>query len=469
MALRWSPLPPDQIDRQAAARAARAVRAVSAGKSAPVAAPRPPVRKSPYQVLTDAQIQAEADKRLEAMYASQTDPIKRAAAAAAARALGAQQAEIGFTTAGQHALGQVGSPLQGAYGSSRVTAGTSPEAQQFATEDNTAIAGTGQAAGSWADQLSGIQGNLGQETLGSLIASGEQEQKDYEQQLIDLAHQRPELRGQILDQLYQNEITKAQLAAAKNDPASKEADRLTQSTGYLWVVGPDGKPKRATDKNGRFIPTVQGRAETAQEAALGLDQRKQSWQEQMDVAGLRLKAGQYTAQNKIALQKIAASGGQIDAAASKAIGHIVLKDGSTPTGPDGKPIPVAKTATKGGTPYQKAVGDAKGLRGKPVPYTGPKKFDSPDVVNAQGVVTSFGKKGGITIKGKYLASPTAKGVFSTPDPTHPGQFIRTTNDPRKAKTDSTYTFQQAVEYLANRYGLTAQQATRALRAAGWTP
>jgi len=71
-------------------------------------APQPP-DTGPYSALSEDEINRQADERLAALYSAQEDPIKRAMEAARIRALGAQNATIGFTGAAQGALAPIGS------------------------------------------------------------------------------------------------------------------------------------------------------------------------------------------------------------------------------------------------------------------------------------------------------------------------------------------------------------------------
>ena len=415
MTLAWNPRrPPDVADAAAKAAARRAP-----AKRPPVMSPVPPPG-DPFSPWTQDQIDAEANARLDAQFATQADPIRRAMADALRRSQGAAGAKIGFTNAAQGELGKIGPELQAAYDEAQGQVGSidglSPEVAPVVGYDKAEIGGTGQAAASWAGQLGQIQGNLGQHELASLLNKSEQEQQDYEQQLIDLAHQKPELRGQILDELYKRELDKANLK-------------------------------------------LQQRAEAAQEQSLGIRAGDQNFNHALAIEKLKL------AQNKqqASVDAAVAKGQQPNAALSGKYGYIVDANGQAILDAQGNKIRVVKTAGKGGTSFQKAVVDAKTLRGTPITYPGTRKIIiKPDYVH--------GTPGSTTIiKGKYIAAPGAKGVYSVPDPNHPGQFIRTTSNPAKAKTSATYTYQQAVEYLVNSRGLTAAQAQKALRAAGWIP
>ena len=435
----------------------------------PVSTPQPPAKPGGlYQALSDAEIQKLADERVQSELQSQADPIIRAKQEAANRALGTQAATIGFTKAAQDVLGGLGAPLGADYADATARMqglGLSADAAPFADYQAEALQREGDAGTTWAGQLGKIEGNLGQEQLGGLMYQNEQDQKDFEQQLIDLAHQRPELRGKILDQLYQNEIAKLNIRSGEQDTALKgkqylqsEADRLTNASGTIHIVNAQGKVVDTGQ------PTIQGRAETANETALGVKTAQTIISNQLDRAKLKLASQK----NQIAIDKLNQQGARVDAAASKVKGHIVLMDGSEPQGADGGYIKVAPAAggTVKATPFQKAVKDAKGLRGSPVAYPGSRVMKVP-VLLPNGQPDPLGRTTTVRIKGKYIAAPGAKGVFSQPDPNNPGQYIRTTNSATKAKTSGTYTYQDALAYLTGAYGLSTAQAIRALRAAGW--
>ncbi len=154
--------------------------------------------------------------------------------------------------------------------------------------------------------------------------------------------------------------------------------------------------------------------------------------------------------NQIALRKALASGNQIDKGASMATGVIVLKDGTTPLGADGTPIPVdprvyssaaAKTGDK--SVFGKMVKDARESSGRPIKNT-----------------SGFG--------GQYLMKP---GLPIGPGDTAsvgPG-FPATTDDATRAQISDVKTFAEMVTALAAQYGTTKALARKALIKAGWKP
>jgi hypothetical protein len=216
--------------------------------------------------------------------------------------------------------------------------------------------------------------------------------------------------------------------------------------------------------------TVAGRAQTTQEKAEATNEAALGVKSTNDILDYKAALAKASATQKTAIQKAQLAGRQVDAAASKGAGYMVDQNAQPILDANGQRIPFKAPppkATTKGTPYQKAVGEAKTMVGKPTTYSGKKTMDIV-YTDAQGNTNVKT----ISIKGKYLASPTAKGVYSVPDQYGPGgqptHYIRTTNDARKAQKQTTMTFDQAVNYLSAHYGITAAKAKAALRAAGWS-
>lgn len=431
----------------------------------PVQSPqgRPPVDRL-FAPLTEEDINRIASQRAGDILQAQADPIQRAKENAARRALGEQQAKIGFTGAAQKALPGVGLALNSAYSGAETPLGApgmSPEAGGFVAADKAAIGGTGQAAQSWADELGSIQGNLGQQELASLIASGEGEQRDFDQQLIDLEKQRPGIMSQVYDQLYQREFDKlnARLAQARDEREVEAVERDYKLK--LLQLQSDEKTNALKAKLDERELALRERAQTSYEKAAGLNTSKEAFDQWLDVQKLKLADKKQSDSVQAAIDK----GNNPSASLSKAYGYIVDSNGDPILDANGKQIPVVATTKKStkATPYQSAVKEARQIRGGPVLYTGEKKVPIPlNRIDASSGVFDY------TIKGKYIAAPWAKGVFSVPD--GKGGYIRTTNNPNKAQRQSQFgSFAEAQAYIVQHWGVTPAQARKALISGGWRP
>lgn len=148
--------------------------------------------------------------------------------------------------------------------------------------------------------------------------------------------------------------------------------------------------------------------------------------------------------DKLDAQAAAARGQEVDASASKAAGYLVDQTGQPILNRSGKRIKVTKTAgskpSPGNSGYQKAVTAAEDLRGEPIENTSALQ------------------------RGAYIADDKASGAD-----VYTGPKGRTTDNPRKAKYDSQYTFAEAVNILMQTYGVTRAQARKALITRGWKP
>jgi hypothetical protein len=468
MALSWDPT---SIARRAAAYAAAQAGAQRVNPAAtrvtPAPTPRTPAKPGqavstpqpdtgPWSPLSEDEINRQADERAAAAIRGQSDPIRTAARQAAERALGAQGAMVGFTGAGQAALGNVGNSLSAAYGGANISmpAGSSPEAGGFAAADQGAIKGTGQAAASWGSQLGAIQGNLGQENLASLIASAEGEQADYAQKLIDVAAKQPELRQQAIDALHDYELKKldARLGIAKD-----KRDTLKDERDYKLSL--------------RDM-TVRERAEKATElATLG----KLTAPVKLRIE--RLADGSTVAVDPTTgsvVKQIAGPGEKIPKTTKLADGRVgVINADGTVTAAGGDNPAKAPGAGKG-TPYQKAVKEAKTISGKPILVAQKTYTTTAPMIEDKNHPGTFipdplFTPTPIKIRGKYIARDRRPGEKWKPysQLTGPGKYVRSTDNARYAKRDSQYDFNGAVVYLVNLYGITPARAKAALRAAGW--
>ena len=388
----------------------------------PAASPQP--SHDPFAALTLPQLQAAAAAQVAAEMAAERAPIISAQQKAAREALAQEQAATGFSNAAYGAIQNATSGLGSAYDQAKATMGglgLSGEAAPFAQFDQNELSGDQNAVNTWAGQLGQVQGAQGREDVTALIAAQQKQDVDYEQQLIDLAAKEPSMRADALNELYKLEISKEGVRQDEANMAIKQrAERL-----YELQYG----EKVAHDAS----------LESQGQARIDQGQQRINLQNKRDQASV----------------DAAAAKGQLpNAALSAKYGYIVDAHGR-PILNNGKKIKVAKTSGSAANPqkvYGQAVKGAKSILGSPMTYSGNVLLQSGDT----------------SPKGKYIAADGAKGVFSQPLAT--GGYVRTTNDPNKAKFDTKYTFADALDYLISAYpGLNRAQARKALIAAGWKP
>lgn len=412
---------------------------------------------------SNADIQSQADQQTDASLAAQAAPINSERARAAAAALADQKALSGLGLSVAELMKGIGPAIQQGYsGAAQDLAGMAAgfsgatadrvrqaQAQGAATIDQLApgadhpqgtdpnalqdslyglggfipggsLETQGAAANRWGSVLPAIEGVTTENEVAGRQAQQVKDDQKYAQDLIDLAGKRPDLRNQILDHLYQREVEALNARLGVRKQNQDERHTLVQ----------EGLDARQV--------AVQEQALALYNKKYGSDLAYKSAELTLREAGLKLSQAKYQHQ----LDKDIAAGQQIDAAASRVKGTIVYKDGTVTN------IPIAKT-NSGTKSYQKAVGEARSLRGKPV------------------TVTLTGTE--INPHGKYVADPSqpynvSGGVFP------PSEGLpATTNDPSRAKIGSTYTFVEAQAYLMDKYGLTRAQARKALVSSGWKP
>lgn len=151
--------------------------------------------------------------------------------------------------------------------------------------------------------------------------------------------------------------------------------------------------------------------------------------------GLKVRA----ANTRISAAKL----NSIDASASKVAGYLVNRAGQPILGSNGKRVPVTAVTARSNA-LERATKEAARIAGKPSRNT--------DV--------------GPASPGQSIAAHGAKGadVYLA----RVG-FPATTDNPAKAQSTRTMTFTQAIDYLADAYGISRTQARKALIAAGWRP
>ncbi len=294
--------PPDITDYQARVNAAKAAGGPSRPpdtvkytlpkrpSTSPMGSGKKAASQPNYAAMTDAQILALAEQQSIDAQAGERAQIASAQAAAAARALGGQQQAVGFAQAAGKMLSGIGASAGQPYTDAQNTLsglGLTGPAAEFGSIDATAAGQQGAAASTWGGMLSSIQGSQAQHDLAALIAKGQTEQHDYEQQLIDLAAKRPDLKNQILDRLYQREMDKlnARLKIKTTDASLNQSERAL---------------------------ALKERAQGDLEKAYGLKVQVAQDHSALGWASLKVKQGQYHTANQIAYDKLAQSGAQID-------------------------------------------------------------------------------------------------------------------------------------------------------------
>lgn len=419
-----------------------------------VAAPPPP--SDPYAALTAAQVDTRAGALAQSQIDPQTAEVQRQADLARAREEALYKARSGFGLAAGELLKGIDyqAPYSGAAGdigglakgfsdaaAARLasvesqnedfarsqgqdyTSTAKPDALQGTLYDlngyipGSNLAEQGAHAAEWGNAQPGIEIAQTRVDLDSLAAKAKAEQDDYATQLINIAKQFPQLKGQALQQLQQYEIDKATYRLNRSNSAADNA-----------------RQDRALHDN---------------EIAAGI--KNQQTKEEFRYKWASLKVQSQKAQQ--AITNASNAGRQIDANGSKVRGFVVDKNGDFVLDENGQRIPVAKSASGSGgslTKYQqtqltKQMNEtAISLRGEPVKNT---------VRGAAGVyVAQTGAKGKDVYKGRPSLGIPA-----------------TTNNPAKAQRDGTMTFAQAQQSIMSTYNVTRARARAILVANGWRP
>jgi hypothetical protein len=395
-----------------------------------------PIPKDPFAPWSSQLMNQEADRRVQGVIGPQEESIRRRSAAeiAALTQSGIAVADIlkaiapategAYATAAQDISGMAGaftggmadrmregqlggdqfSALQGQGAPGGPDAGSAQNVLQALGGfiPGSSLRSQGAAARAHAEVLPGVQALQTQSDVRARLSQSDEE-------LLELARTRPEMRQKVMDELYQREMDKLQ---------GRLSTRQTR---------------------------VQERAQDLYEKEFGEDKRSNRADEDLKAANYALAVSKH----QLAISKAEAEGRRPDATLSKAYGHIVDADGNPILSGNGKKIPVAKTgkpAAPAKTPWQQhrgqIVGEARELRGNPL--------ENDNV--------------GPASPGQYLARPGAKGKD-----VHPGRggFPATTSNPNKAQRDSEYSFREAQDYLMQAYGINRANARKALVAAGW--
>src|SRR5262245_43532576 len=385
------------------------------GKPVRPTRPRPRAPIDPYGALTNAQLQARAEAIARGQLKPELGEIRRQQAEAARQAAARQAAIQGFSTAAAGIEKGIAPAVSQGYSaatqdigdlSQGMSQGIRADLAQTQAADEAFAASQGQTA---ADEISGqglgdtvqaltglfpgqslaargaaatteaagipqIQLKAGRQELQAAMATAKQQNDDYAQQLIKTAAQFPGLKAQALQTLNLYELDKA--------------DYREKIREYNLNYG------------------LQMRAEMASEAAaLGKNAPKPLTPAQK--AEFRYKYAALAFRKQQDINKAKASGKQIDTAASKLMGYVVYKDGSSD-----KSIKVAQTGA--GSNKAKANRNKDMAKASSLAYTTAKSLIGTPI-------QATGRKYRHA-KGRYIARPGARGVF--PD--------GTTNDPRRA-------------------------------------
>lgn len=300
------------------------------------------------------------------------------------------------------------------------------------------LAAEGAAAATWAAAQPQISIDAGRQQLDARLAAARTEQDGYAQQLITIAQQYPTLKAQALTQLNQYELDKANYRQS-----------VTMNSNTL-------KNDAATRANNQ-------RALHDQEVAAGLAAQAKG---AATNAEYTYKYAALAFKNQQDARKAAAAGKIMDVAASKALGHVVYKDGSQDPS-----IKVAqsgtakssagKAATAKISARKTAVSEALSLRGKPQ-------------LAGKASAGYLGGHGKYVAAAKYRALGQGKPGSVFPDGT-------TNNQRRASYAGDQYTYPQAQslifqkiggETLMAQYNLSREQVmswiNSALTSAGWS-
>lgn len=413
--------------------------------------PKPSAMPYPGVPQSEDQIQREAEKRIAALMSSGRAPIESERARAQQRSEQNQKALIGLGEAMAKILGGVGPGMQAGYSqaageisslagglssataervrqsmqdnrdfASKAAPGSAPSDQAPSPDSlqdslyalgglipSGSVSEQGAAARAWGEMQPAIGAFQMEQDFKAELGRANEEDDKYEQDLLDLAAKRPELRAQILDEL------------RKREQAKLDA--------------------RLSERQVR----VQERAQGLYEKQFKEDKRSAKEGEKIKWAGLEFDTRKAAADAAAAAQEAELKGREVDAATSKLRGFLVDQYGRFIPDANGRRIPVVKEKK---APAKSRLGDAiqeaRDLRGEP--------RENPEVTG--------------NTPGRYLADPRAKGVFRRP------RFKPTTNDPNKAIHDGAgYSFVEAQQYLMDVYGLKRAEARRALIRAGWKP
>jgi hypothetical protein len=216
--------------------------------------------------------------------------------------------------------------------------------------------------------------------------------------------------------------------------SAKASASLSSKLGYLVDVY--GQP--ILNKNGQPIRLPNQGLTPYQQYLVDLSAQKEARYKSNEAFDRELEIANLSLRNKshqLAVQKEVARGRQIDPAASNVRGFVVDKNGRPVLDGRGKRIPVKKTAPIARNSYQRAVVEARKLRGTPI-------LSDPDFAP----------------QGKYRARPGERAFKDG-----------TTNDIKKAQFTGSMTWNEASVYIQEAYGLTKAQARKALVAIGWLP
>jgi hypothetical protein len=413
----------------AAARRSAQAQASRMGRTRPgraVAAPQKPKQSkipppvNPLAPLSDAQINSEADRRVNEVLGPQEAEAQRASQARIAAIQGAAKAAAEM-------MGHIPGAVQGIYDAAQkeiegITSSYSGQmkdritqaqgaADQFAATqgapapgkvDPTALGDVSYHLGAAipaADLASqgAAQASLAAEQPGVVAAGAVQDihqaAAQGEQALLDLAAKRPELRSQVLDELYKRETDKLSARLQERQVVVQEKQQRTQQQAQSLYERQFGETVR---HHAAGEATANQRARTAEK-------------------NYQLAVKKY---NK-SVQNAADQGRQVNASASKDLGYLVDQYGDPIKGPKGNRILIPKANQPGSK-------KGRGTAAERHPYQYAVKGASDDLAKQK----------------------------------HPSSA---------ADTSGGRDFNGEVTYLMSAYGLTRKQARKAAIAAGWKP
>jgi len=317
------------------------------GRPKPPAPPPPPV--DPYGALTFGQINTRAGQIAQSQLDPQEAEIRRQQALAAQQAAAEEAAIQGFSTAAAGIEGQMVQPTVNAYGQATqeigqlgqgLSAGIRGDLQAQQAQDQAqanlqgqtlgpettnaqalgdvtyglsglipgeTMAGRGAVAGAEAAAQPGIQMNVGREQLNEAMAAARDKNDQFAQQLISVAQQYPGMKAQALQQLQQYELDKANYRQAV----------ITNNRNWIET---NRRFKLAQQAENATIAAAKGLT-PYQAASLKIQTGKANQDFTFKMAGLQFK-------NKQEANKAKLLGKTIDVPASRALGHVVYKDGT---------------------------------------------------------------------------------------------------------------------------------------------
>lgn len=423
--------------------------------------------------MTPEQIAADASGTALGEIKSMIAPVQQTAAAQAATSLAQQRQSAGFNSGADKLLASIGPQIQAGYGQAGKETGQL--AQGFTSSVQGQLSDTQRAGAELAAKL-GLNApeQVDPSAFGNALYAqngfipgtlltqqgAHARQEAIGQRVVNKDVGRAEQQGIVADQHAAEAKTATQIAtiAAKypqlfskqehEDIAANAKALSTNSTitrDYNTALHQHNQDVLASEKSGFSEDLANAKLKVSIES---LNARISYQNGQLKISGRSAEASFIRAQT-------AANG--IDASASKAEGHLVMKNGQNVLTKDGKFVAVdPRIYSKGSTKTPQAI------------YQSMVKQASSDFRSQENPETV---PTGSPASGKYILDPAL-----TPGPDDfVGQPIGTlqvpdsTNDITRAKVGSQVTFAQKRDQYVQQYGVTRAQARKALVAGGWKP